>query len=113
MVAIATAAVDVMHQHSVSRDSSGDGPVAYENMRFNVADFQLAASREKCLELEMKLQIANDRNRKLEIDLQRSEDERMQEREHTRQSHEKQIKSIKRKYQKELGKLIEKYKSIL
>jgi len=103
IVNIASAAVDVLHEHNVSRSalSSIDNASGF---RYD-AEIQLGASRERCLELEMQVNSKNDQIAQLERRLVLA-----------RKAHDKDVKKYKHKiqalkdtYTKNLGEIIKRY----
>ena len=65
VVNIASAAVDVLHEHNVSRSAASEADGSGFGYRYD-AEIQLGACRERCLELEMQVNAKNDQIDRLE-----------------------------------------------
>ena len=103
VVNIASAAVDVLHEHNRSR-SILSAVNSSNGFRYD-AEIQLGACRERCLELEMQMNAKNDQVAKLEKQIL------SMKRAHHREvdKYKNEIKSLKGMYTKNLGKIIKRY----
>ena len=103
IVNIASAAVDVLHEHNRSRSVASTMETT-SGFRYD-AEIQLGASRERCLELEIQVNSKNDEIARLERQLVLAK----RAREKDAQRFKSKIKSLKDTYTRNLGEIIKRY----